>query len=82
MFSVFSNGNFIGFWGNKKEDVWAPATVKNLNLSSPEIFWHETDVVPELYRFDGSKNLVIQVKNELDEVVDTEVVYTAEPYSF
>lgn len=84
MFGVFSDGNFVGFWANKKEDNWAPITVEKLNLVSPEIFWYEVPVVasPELHRFDEDKNLVIQERNELGEVVDTATVYTAEPYSF
>lgn len=84
MFGVFSDGNFIGFWANKKEDNWAAITVKKINLVNPEIFWYESPKVecPAHYRFDESKNLVIQEQNEAGEIVDTATVYAAEPYSF
>jgi hypothetical protein len=83
MFGVFNAGILVGFWANKKEDNWAPITVQKLNLQEPTIYWYEVPAVrePELYRFDENKNLVIQERNELGEVVDTETVYTAEPYA-
>lgn len=84
MFGVFNAGILVGFWANKKTDDWAPITVKKLNLIDPEIFWYEGLPMssPDHFRFDESKNLVIQALNEAGEVVDTEVVYTAEPYIF
>lgn len=84
MFSVFSLGNLVGFWGNKKEDNWATNTISKLKLEDPKIYWYEVEVVkePELYRFDEQKNIVIQARNENGEVVDTEEVLYAEPYSF
>ena len=83
MFGVFNSGNFVGFWANKKTDVWARITCEKLVLTQPEIYWYEVAHAncPEHYRFDENKNLVIQSLDAEGVLVDGQV-YEAEPYSF
>lgn len=80
MFVIFQNGIFYSFWQNLKTDKWHEITIQKLRLKGVSIFWYEgLYALPEFFRFDESFNLIIQKKNESDELVDDETI-SAELY--
>jgi hypothetical protein len=84
MFAIFNNDIFYSFWGNKKEEVWARKTIEKLNLDSPLILWYNLPLGfnLELYRFDENKNIVVQNLNEEGQLIDTDLILTAELYIY
>lgn len=94
MFVIFKDGEFYSFWQNSKSDNWAAKTVGVLKINKPSIYWYEGLTIPEFFRFDNDKNLIVQSKvismepsiiegqpdTEVISFEDTELIYISEAY--